>query len=240
MLLWDQVNNSIQQNSWPWVITGGIVAALFIGFIFRYRRRIAIVSQTLNRANKMVALDGAVLRMLSHSKTPDEYKRVLVETLRHITLVFDEDVERAAILLPDVTDTSSLICWEHYQMPEDSIKSKRIYIGNDPQMQREKGGVASEAFRNGRIMVCHKENGHWTYEGQAQPIDLVQGAHPYLSFVCVPIMGSNAGTNTTVCIGIMHLESRRKDTFDSSEIKIVLEELTRGVATTILISERHP
>lgn len=236
MFLWDQIRSAPQQNFWPWVIAGGIIVILIIGITLY----IATLRQTLARTYKILDLDRAVLQMLPDCHTPDEYKRLLVEILRHITKVFGEQVERGAILLPDGADPSSLICWEHYLMPDDGIRSKRIYVGNDPQKQRDKGGVASAAFRNVRIMVCHKENGHWTYDGEAQPTDLVQGAHPYVSFVCVPIMGSNSGTNAPTCIGILHLESRKKDSFDSDEIKLVLEDLARCVATTLSSSKRHP
>jgi len=182
-------------------------------------------------------LENSVFRMLpiSTNTTPNERKRILKEVLRHIIIVFGGPVERAALLLPDTADPSYLTCWEHYHMPEESIQSMRWYIGSNSRLQRSEGGITGKSFLTRQILVAHLESGQWICKDHTQHISFYEPHpfNPYLSFVNIPITRSNTGTNTTTSIGILHLESRRADTFDSEEIEIILKALSSRVAALI-------
>jgi len=244
----NEVKNSIQQNAWPWMIVGVLMVVCIGTFLYGWQRAV-ILKQTLDRSNRMLALDDSLLRLLASwvpstipSDHDEQLRLTLKEVLKDSTVEFDGHVERAAILLPDSTN-SCLKCWTHYQMPQESIDSMEFYIGSDTQMQRDKGGVAGASFRGSEILV-----GHLSRQANGQSICdqeyyiKFQGTRPfcpYASFVAVPIIGISAGTNTA-CLGIICFDSKRNDTFDSEEIKLVLAKVARRVASTILISEKLP
>lgn len=108
-------------------------------------------------------------------------------------------------------------------------------------MQHNNGGFAGVSFLTKQILVAHLENGMWVCKDHTQHINSAEThpSNPYLSLANVPIMKSNPGTNPSACIGILHLESRSKDTFDSIDsgdsnaINILLEELATRVAALI-------
>ena len=243
------VSPSIQQDAGPWVMVA-VLMLICIGDFLRSWQRTAILERTLDRSNKMLALDDSLLRLLAIWASPtfptdhsDQLRRILKEALKDSTVEFDGDVERAAILLPDSTGTY-LKCWAHYQMPQESIDSMEFYIGNDVQMQRDKGGVAGASFKNSEILVGHmleQTKGRWICD--VDHYVKFQGTRPfcpYASFVTVPIIGMSTGTNMTTCLGIVCFDSKRSDSFDSAEIKLVLAMIARRVASIILISEKLP
>src|SRR5437762_7658633 len=250
-LTWLMSQVSALQSFWLW-ITISILVVVYIGSFLYYWQRTTILHQTLNRSNKMLALDDSLLRVLASWIPPtlpsdhdEQLRRILKETLRDATIEFDGHVERADILLPDSTNTSYLRCWAHDQMPQESIDSMHFYIGNDLQMQRDRGGIAGKSFSSGEIIVGHMSqiNGHWVCEDHEEYIRF-QGTRPYcpyMSFVNVPIIGlSTHSPGGTTCLGVICFDSRRDDIFDSEEIKIVLRMFARRVASTILISEKLP
>ena len=234
------VSHALQQNPLLWVIFG--IAVIVILVILQDR---AVKSHALNTTKALVQLDNFVFRMLPIylTATSDGRKRILKGVLRQIITVFGKSVECAAILLPDkVVNPSSLTCREHYHMPEERIQATQCSnIGTDVQMQRNNGGFAGVSFLTKQILVAHLENGKWVCKDGTQHInsDETHPSNPYLSFVNVPIMKSNPGTDPPTCIGILHLESRSKDTFDaidskdSNGINILLEELATRVAALI-------
>ena len=245
-----EMGNSMQRNYWPWIIVGVLIIVYIGTFLYSWRQR-AILRQTLDRSNKMLALDDSLLRVLASWVPPtsqndhDEQLRLtLKEILRDATVQFDGHVERAAILLPD-SNNIYLKCWTHYQMPQESIDSMRFYIGNDMQRRQDEGGVAGAAFIKGEILVGHmiqQTNGHWICEDQEHYIRF-QGTRPftpYTSFVNVPIIGINTQTNMTTCHGVICFDSKRNDCFDTEELKPLLRSIARRVASSISISEKLP
>jgi hypothetical protein len=127
-------------------------------------------------------------------------------------------------------------------MPQESIDSMEFYIGDDTQMQSDRGGVAGTAFRSGDIKVGHmikQAPDRWICD-QDQYVRF-RGSRPfcpYMSFVTVPIIGISTGTNMTTCLGIICFDSKRIDSFDSQEIRLVLGMIARRVASIILISDK--
>jgi hypothetical protein len=244
-----QIGNSVQQNSFPWIIVVLLILVCIVALLYS-RQRVAILRRTLDQSNKMLALDDSLLRLLAIWTPPtnssghsDQLKLILKEILKDSTVEFEGHVERAAILLPDRTGTF-LRCWSHYQMPQESIDSMEFYIGNDSQTQRDKGGVAGASFRSGEILVGHmskQANGQWTCD--QEHFVKFQGTRPfcpYSSFVTVPVIGISAGTNIATCLGVVCFDSKRDNSFDSAEIKLVLGMIARRVASTLLISEKLP
>lgn len=245
-LLWlgVPIGNLVHQNFWTCLIVG-IPGIVFIGTLLYCWRRMVIGDRTLDRAVKMLAIDEHNLRTLAcwttSSNHDQQLKLTLVEFLKRAIGTLGGGVERAAILLPDSTDTY-LQCQFSYQMPPEITESMEFYIGDNSRMQRASGGIAGEAFRTRKILVTRKENGQWISEGQAQCIDF-HGAHPnnpYLALVDVPLIAidPNTGTDTTTCIGIIHLESREIEAFTSRENKLMLENLAVRITATILISKK--
>ncbi len=251
-----QMINSMQQDPLPWVIVVLLILVCIGAFLYSWwraailGRTVAILRRTLDQSNKMLALDDSLLRLLASWIPPtlpsdhdEQLRRTLKEVLKDSTVEFDGHVERAAILLPDSTSTY-LKCWSHYQMPQESIDSMEFYIGNDPQMQRDNGGVAGASFRNSEILVGHiskQANGQWICD-QVHYIKF-RGTRPfcpYTSFVTVPVIGISSGTNTATCLGVICFDSKRDDSFDSAEIKLVLGTIARRVASTLLISKKLP
>jgi len=245
----EQISNSAQQNTLPWIIVVLLILVCIVALLYSWQR-VAILRRTLDQSNKMLALADSVLRLIAIWTSPtnssshsDQLRLILKEILKDSTVEFDGHVERAAILLPDPTGTS-LKCWSHYQMPQESIDSMEFYIGNDPQMQRDKGGAAGASFRSGEILVGHmskQANGRWMCD-QEHYVKF-QGTRPfcpYTSFVTVPIIGISAGTNIATCLGVLCFDSKGSDSFDSAEIKLVLGMIARRVASTLLISEKLP
>ncbi len=87
--------------------------------------------------------------------------------------------------------------------------------------------------------MSKQANDQWICD--QEPYVKFQGTRPfcpYTSFVTVPIIGIRA--NTAACLGVVCFDSKRNDSFDSAEIKLVLVMIARRVASAILISEKLP
>jgi hypothetical protein len=236
------VAHVIQQNLWPYGVLSIVIIVLTVLLLYTRHDR-DVKSNALHMTNKILVLDDSVLRMLPICTTNKSHERkpILKGVLRQIIMVFGGPVERAAILLEDPDKLSHLTCQAHYHMTDDDIQSMQCDMGSTSQIQHNKGTIAGNAFLTGQILVAHLENGHWVCQTHTQQIrfEETHPSGPYQSFVNIPIPSSNSSTNTLPYKGILHLESRSKDTFDPNEyndsnaIETLLKGLARRVAALI-------
>jgi hypothetical protein len=204
----------------------------------------ALELQTLNYAlditNHIVAMDDSLLRFLvgmTFAKDPEkEFRRLLVELLRDITLTFGGSVHRALILRPDTTGRY-LKTWVHYQMPKETVARMQYYIGS--KKVDKKLGVAGEAYIKKEIIVAHIrdgkcDNNNYIYFDEERPFI------PYRSFVNVPIIGlipdlAREMFNSIPCHGVICFDSDDPTIFDSKETTELLWALGRRIAVALLI-----
>lgn len=253
LFLWflQLMTSSYQANLWPWIIMAALLVLFSIATFFMLRQ-IGSLSRTLKSTSNLVELDDSLLRILASWVPPlptdrdIQVQRTLKEVLRDATVEFNGHVGRAAILLPNSAG-DFLECWVHYQMPQESIDDMKFYIGSDPQIQSDRGGVAGAVYRDQEIVVGHmtqRKNGHWICDDCEDYVKFhgTRPFPPYRSFVNIPIItvSSGAGHSNLICLGVICFDSMDEDVFDSKDVKVVLLSIARRVAATILICNQLP
>jgi hypothetical protein len=246
------VIGSIGPNHWVWITLGISVGVLlivtfsFLVYTSNLKHRIAVLEQLWERSRKLLALDDSLLRTLGSWIPPSPQnrdilvKQILREAFADAMVAFDGHVERAAVLLPDASG-EYLRCWVPYQMPQESIDNMVFYIGSDQQRVNERG-VAGTVYLDREIAVGHMVhiNDRWLCldcDGY-MPSKIVRAYPPYKSFVCVPIIG--VGSRLRARLGVICLDSRVEDVFDSEEARTVLVTFARRMAAAILICDKLP
>lgn len=243
-LMLNGLSGAFQHDALPWTIVVGVVvlAVLSIGFCWL---QISVLQVALKRTNKMIALDGSLLRLLASWQPSQpgtrQVERLLKDVLLDATNEFDGTVSRAAILVPDVKG-EFLRYWVGFDIPQESLEDMEFYIGKD-QLKRERdGGIAGEVFTSGRLLVGHMKRIDNFWVCDLEMYKKPRGRRPfppYRSLVSVPIMGSDPEKpNSTRCLGVLCFDSYKDDAFDSQDVKEVLLMLVSRVAAVILISEK--
>jgi GAF domain-containing protein len=248
-LLVPRIIQSATQDALPWLITlGSLIIGL--GGVAYYRLHGKALNLALDRANKMIELDGSMLRVLA-SRIPssnqlshvDQEKLILKEVLRDATVAFEGHVHRAAIITPEPTG-QFLRCWAHYNMPQESVEDMEFYIGFDNQRGAQACGVAGDAFLSGKLRVAHLTQVHdqWVCDHPKYKESRVRRPYPsYRSLVAVPITGIDPIVrNATTCLGVLCFDSQNEEIFDSKEIQEVLITLAERLAAAMLITRQFP
>lgn len=242
----DLIGRALAHDAWPWIVSG-VIAILGIVGIALCWLQISVLQGALRQANKMVELDGSLLRLLASwqptQRRAHQIELLLKEVLLDATTEFDGEVNRASIMLPDVK-RDFLRFWVGHNMPPESREDMEFYIGKD-QLKRERdGGVAGEAFYSERLLIGHMKriDNFWVCDLESYKKPRGRRPYPsYRSFVNVPIMGSDPeNADSTRCLGVLCFDSQNEKIFDSDEVKEVLLMLASRVAAVILISEQLP
>src|SRR5947207_14768992 len=113
-LTWLMSQVSALQSFWLW-ITISILVVVYIGSFLYYWQRTTILHQTLNRSNKMLALDDSLLGVSASCIPPTlpsehdaQLRRIVKETWRNATSELGAHVDRACQLRPDSSNNSYL------------------------------------------------------------------------------------------------------------------------------------
>src|SRR2546430_6469607 len=121
---------------------------------------------------------------------------MLADTTQLIPSVYGSSLYR-----PDGPDF--LTIWEAYEVPEDSRKNARCYIGPNPNIKR---GVAGECFcENKDIIVAHSTNQvdrhhNWIFDQESYIHFGRPGTHPaFVSFICIPVFVDKANMLGVLC-----------------------------------------
>ncbi len=206
----------ITTSSLPWLVIVLIVIAALVSILMLWQRD----KHTLNTANKIVDLDNWLQRFVPNLvSAPDldqEMERVMYQLLQRATAVFDDEVHRASVFLPDA-DRKHLRMGFSYQIPPEAVK--RTVFDIEPGKMDVKRGIAGEAFldEKGLPQVVHvtHEKGEWKTdrEGSYVFFDKVRPSLPYQSCVCVLI---SAGTSPADRLGVLCFDSQSPTIFDSA------------------------
>ena len=243
ILLLGLVTSSVSANSLPWII---IILILLIG-LFTVVGFWGNTKSNLKITNQIVDLDDRLLRLVpnlvSAGNLEEEMHRLIYKLLERATVVFDGEVNRASLFLPD-PDRKQLRIWHGYQMPPESIRRTvfNIEVGGSGIMR----GIAGETFLDGQPHVVHlrRENDQWRADRESSYIFFDQDRRslpslPYQSCVCVPI---SVGTDLADRLGVVCFDSHNPIVFDSaetedSELQKRLIVLGGRFASTLLIYE---
>jgi hypothetical protein len=244
-MLWSAAHTLLS----PTFVIGVAVVAIICTFLFIrswYWRTVAADAQTrfntaLNVANRLIASDETLLQLLPGIITDRgrdaSAKRVLQGYLRDSQRIFEESVSRATVLRPDshsaATSSEHLRPWVSYQMPEDSLRHRKFYIGHDSTKPR---GVAGKAFATQRVQIVHishDASGHWRADDpDYQVFDTMRPFPPYQSFAAVPILGA-----VHECLGVVCFDSPSSTAFDFEGATDLLLALGNRIAAVIRIHE---
>ena len=206
-------------SSLPWLIIVLVLIAALASMLILWQRD----KNTLNTTNKIVDLDNWLQRLVPNLvSAPDldqEMERVMYQLLQRATAVFDDEVHRASVFLPDA-DRKHLRMGFSYQIPPEAVK--RTVFNIEPGKMDIKRGIAGEAFldEKGLPQVVHvtHEKGEWKTdrEGSYVFFDKVRPSLPYQSCVCVLI---SAGTSPADRLGVLCFDSQSLTIFDSANIE---------------------
>lgn len=251
ILLTDIVSRSLNVNTWPWIITG-VVLALSLVELFYFWQHDKVKLQANKRITRMIELDGSLLKLLANW-VPDSdpvirangKKRLLSDVIRNAIAEFNESPTRGAILLPDISG-EYLRCVASAQMPQETVDEMVFYIGDDEKRRDREGGIAGYVYHHSdKLLVTHMkqlDGGQWICKDFAKYVrlkELDSSMPAYKSLVSVPIFGPDPSLrNKTKCIGILCFDSMNEDVFDLEEIKVLLLTLASRVASAILIEEK--
>ena len=243
-LVLNGLSGAFQHDALPWTIVVGVVVLAGAGIGFCWLQ-ISVLQVALKRANKMIALDGSLLRLLASWQPTErgtrQVERLLKDVLLDASSEFEGDVSRAAILVPDVKG-EFLRYWVGFDMPQESLNDLEFYIGKDKLKRERDGGVAGEVFTSGRLLVGHMKRIDNFWVCDLEMYKKPRGRRPfppYRALVSVPIMGSDPDKpDSTRCLGVLCFDSYNEDAFDSQDVKEVLLMLASRIAAVILISEK--
>ncbi len=234
----DELWKSITTGLWSWAIVF-ITLLACLAMVFYSWRHIRVLNRALGKMKNILELDDALLRFLP-SWTHDEHqiKLFLAEALRDALELFQGEVCRASLLLPDPQEY--LRVWTHYGMSQEDVNRIGFYIGSDASKQRE-AGVAGEAFLRRQLLVGHIKatEGTWVCDiGSYTRFPGSQFPPPYRSFIIVPIIAmapKPTERNVITCLGIICLDSMKQTVFDDSECQTALTLFARRFAIALLI-----
>src|SRR5207245_7802130 len=126
-----------------------------------------------------------------------------------------------------------LTIWEAYEVPEDSRKNARCYIGPNPNIKR---GVAGECFcENKDIIVAHSTNQvdrhhNWIFDQESYIHFGRPGTHPaFVSFICIPVFVDKANM-----LGVLCFDSGILTAFDNLAMQKFLHTLGQITAQVII------
>lgn len=236
-------------HPWAWVILFlSIFGTIFLVSCPFIALRVIVLHATVNRYDLLLRADNSLLTLLASlglSSTDHEKQkqRILEEVLRDGMAHWNESVNSAVVLLPD--DTGQYLHYHiYYRMDSERIQENmQFYIGPDSSKIKERG-VAGTVYHSGKAMVGHmnKMGGRWICDLESyrdHHADGIIGRHPlYQSFICVPIRGIIEG-DANGCLGVIWLDSKEKNVFDSDDVEIVLNELARRMAVAIVVCDKY-
>jgi len=185
----------------------------------------------IEKADQLAKLNQSVFNLLASlpigSNPEIGIEQILRDCITDATLILGKGVNRGYVLQPNETDY--LVPLASYQMPQDSLRLTRFYIGKDTVTER---GIAGCAYVERELKVVHfNENGQ--ADDERYLVSPNRPRQPYDSFIAIPI-----STPKKDYIGVLCLDSQYKETFDSDEVQDVLRFVASTIGVVIQIGHK--
>jgi len=235
-----QIRQSLQGLSQGRRITQGLQGLLRVSGSERMFGNGSVTSDALPEAPVSSKRSKGSYRERETEKILQDILRDALDELRE-HLPGSELTFRAAILVPDITG-NYLGCKASWEMPKETIDRMKFYIGHDPQLIRDRGGAAGEAYRTPKLVRGHmiKLGDRWVSKDCNSYIDLPENRsnQSYLSFANVPLRGPDPRTQEITCFGIVCFDSKHEKAFDSAESEELLKMLAERIVVAIILCKR--
>src|SRR5581483_11062438 len=235
--IWEQVVRSIQANPWLWIITFVVLVCAVIATVAWWSTR-----SNLEIKKRLMTVDERLLRSLPSLMTASDLKDSMSRFVKELLLpglgnVFNGDVTKVSLFLPDPTaDRKSLIRWNDYPKPVDNQSRRKFDISKDGQDGLPRG-LAAKVYMNGEPIIAHlsMKKDHFSSDVDCYLVfdkERDRGYLPYRSRVCVRL---NTGEDENERLGVICFDSPHSRTFDSPEMRQLLLDIARRVASVISV-----
>jgi hypothetical protein len=151
------------------------------------------------------------------------------------------EVYGASLFLPHPIEKDYLTIWTAYQVPEDSMRLAKCYIGPNHGIKR---GVAGECYLSRKLLVAHRINrkdmqGNWIFDSDNYVHFPKSKTLPaFKSLVCIPLVETSTDDNPSPkCLGVLSFDSEILTAFDSPILQETLALVGNYIASVLLIYE---
>jgi hypothetical protein len=249
-IIGNRADNLLMSNLWPFfqssslqafwlVILGSLVIGVPLGLIaLKYYLR-------LQSALNLIKLDDSLLRLMaSISQDPNQQGAVsrLFEEFFIDALELFKDGCRISIFTPDPKDPNFLRIWQSYRVPPETIERVRLYIGDSPNNNLPKG-IAGLVYKEKSLVIVHLD---WQdlkgASGNAGSLKADNPNYHTFSTRCTKKSQSHwvvAGVpildNSNNCLGVLCLDSKNREAFDSQIVQEGIDSLANRVAAIMVI-----
>jgi hypothetical protein len=245
--IWEQGSKLITTNLLIITSTISVVSLIGVGLL---ASKTINLSKALNATTNLTELDDSLNRLLanllldhrtkSKEQLEKEMRRLLHELLRDATqtVLGKKNKGRAAILFPIILSSNGkyLIVVASHRFSGKSADRTRFYIGEDESKEGERGTVGV-CFLQKQMRIGHiiQKDGYRECDDEDFiDFDDSRSQLTYQTFVNVPIIGIPTENNLD-CLGVICLDTKVPNGFDSSRAKTLLEAIARRVAAALSI-----